>query len=119
MQESWSYIKGSGDFINKISEAGDIPENSIFVTADIVGLYPTIPYEVGLQAFKNALEKRKQKHIYTEKLINTAEFVLKNDFFEFNGSVKQHVLGTAIGIKCDPTNACIYMDELETELIKT
>ena len=46
------------------------------------------------------------------------EFVLKNSFFEFNGSVKQQVSGTAIGTKCDPTYACIYMVEVETEFLK-
>ena len=59
------------------------------MTADVVGLYPSIPHKAGLQALKNALEKREQKHIPTEKLINMAEFVLKNNFFEFNGSAKQ------------------------------
>ena len=65
MQESWSYIKDSEDFINK-------------VTADVVGLYPSIPHKTGLKAIKNALEKRKQKHISTEKVINMGELVLKN-----------------------------------------
>ena len=80
MQESQSYIKDSTDFINKIGQIGDIPENAILVTADVVGLYPSIPHKAGLQALKNALEKREQKHIPTEKLINMAEFVLKNNF---------------------------------------
>ena len=65
MQESWSYIKDSEDFINK-------------VTADVVALYPSIPHKAGLKAIKNALEKRKQKHISTEKVINMGELVLKN-----------------------------------------
>ena len=82
MQESWSYIKDSTDFINKIGQIGDIPENVILVTADVVGLYPSIPHKTGLKALKNALDKRKQKHVPTEKLINMAEFVLKNNFFE-------------------------------------
>ena len=46
------------------------------------------------------------------------EFVLKNNFFEFNGSVKQKVSGTTIGTKCAPTYASIYMDEVETEFLK-
>ena len=87
MQETWSYIKDS-DFINKIGQTGDIPENANLVTAEVVGLYLSIPHKAGLKALKNALNKRKQKHAPTEKLINMAEFVLKNNFFEFNGSVK-------------------------------
>ena len=119
MQESWSYVKHSADFINKIGQIGDIPENAISVIADVVGLYPGIPHKAGLKALKNAMEKREQKHILTEKLINMADFVLKNNFFEFNGSVKQQVSGTTVGTKCAPTYACICMDELETEFLKT
>ena len=119
MQESWSYIKHSADFINKIGQIGDIPENAISVIADVVGLYPGIPPKAGLKALKNAMEKREQKHILTEKLINTADFVFKNNFFEFNVSVKQQVSGTTIGTKCAPTYACICMDEVETEFLKT
>ena len=48
MQESWSYIKDSADFIKKIDQIGDIPENAILVTADEVGLYPSIPRKAGL-----------------------------------------------------------------------
>ena len=119
MQKSWFFIKDSADFINKIGQIGDIPENAILVTVDVVGLYPSIPHKAGLKALKNVLEKREQKHFPTEKLINMAEFVLKNNFFEFNGSVKQQVSGTAIGTKCAPTYACIYVDGVETEFLKT
>ena len=38
MQESWSYIKYSTDFINNIGQIDDIPKNAILVTADVVGL---------------------------------------------------------------------------------
>ena len=66
------------------------------MTADVVGLYPSIPHKAGLKAFKNALDKRKQKRIPTEKPVNMAEFVLKKFFFQFNGSVKQKVPGRSL-----------------------
>ena len=61
MQESCrtkKKIKDSVDFINKIGEIGDIPENVILVTADVVGLYPSIAHKAGLKALKNDLDKR-------------------------------------------------------------
>ena len=70
-----------------------------------------------MKTLKSALEKRQQKHIPSEKLINMAEFVLKNNCFEFNGSVKQQVSGTAIGTKRAPIY--VFMDEVETEFLKT
>ena len=118
MQESWSYIKDSGDFIQKIKSITNIPENSILVTADVVGLYPSIPHAEGLNALKNVLDRRAQNLIPTEKLLNFAEFVLKNNYFEFDGQTMQQISGTAIGTKCAPAYACIFMDHIETEFLK-
>ena len=48
-----------------------------------------------------------------------AEFVLKNNYFEFNGKVKKHISGTEIGTKFAPPYACIFMAQVETEFFKT
>ena len=96
MQESWSYIKDSANFINKISQIGHIPENAILVTVDVVGLYASTPRKVLATALKK--EKRENK-----------DNLLKDNFFEFTHSVKQQVSGMAIGTKCAPTYACIYI----------
>ena len=39
-----------GAFIKKIKNIGAIPQDSILVMAYVVGLYPSIPHEVGLKA---------------------------------------------------------------------
>ena len=44
-----------------------------------------------------------------------AEFVLKNNYFEFNEKVCKQILGTAIGTKFAPPYACIFMDEMENQ----
>ena len=66
-------------------------------------------------SFKEALENASVKKIITENLIKTAEFVLKNNLFEFNSKVFQQISGTAIGIKFAPPCACIYMDRFEQD----
>ena len=88
MQNGASYIKDSNDFMNKVKNI-DILNDALLVTADVVGLYPSILYEVGLRALGNALENRNYKEIPTENLIKMAEFFLKNDYFEFDSSVFQ------------------------------
>ena len=45
MQNGWSYMKNSDDFIMKIKHLKNIPDNAILMTADVVGLYPSIPHE--------------------------------------------------------------------------
>ena len=39
-----------------------------------------------------------------------AEFVSKNNYFEFNTQVKQEIFVTAIGTKFAPEYSCIFMD---------
>ena len=118
-RKGWSYIKDSQDFINKSRKLGKIPDNAILVTADVVGLYPSISHNVGLRALKEALDKREQKKSPTKDLVQMADFVLKNNFFEFNNQIKQQISGTAIGTKCAPTYACIFMDKVVTEFLET
>ena len=48
-----------------------------------------------------------------------AAFVLKNNYFEFNGEVKHQISGTAIGTKFAPTYASIFIDEIETKFLDT
>ena len=43
MQENWSNIKDSWDFLKKVKHLGQRPDGAILVTADAVGLYPSIP----------------------------------------------------------------------------
>ena len=48
-----------------------------------------------------------------------AKFVLKNNYIEFNGKVKQQILGTAIGTKFSPPYALMFMDKVETSFLET
>ena len=57
MQNAWSYIQDSGDFIDKKKRIGKIPEGSFLVTADVIGLYPSIPHNEGISALTQKLEK--------------------------------------------------------------
>ena len=48
-----------------------------------------------------------------------ASFVLKNNLLEFNRKVKQQIFGTALGTKFAPTYACIFMNKIESDFLKT
>ena len=89
------------------------------MTADIVSLYPSIPHTAGLVALRDALDNREAEKTPTEDLVKMAGFVLKNNYFEFNGSIKQQLSETAIGKKFAPPYACIFMDKHETNFHKT
>ena len=94
----------------------DIPNDALLVTADVLGLCPSISHEAGLSAFREALDKRTRKEIPTENLVKMAEFVLKNNF---DTNVYQQISGTAIGTKFAAPYACIFMDQLETKFLES
>ena len=92
-------LKTLDKFWKKIKTLGCITDNAILVTAEVVGLYPSIPYQPGLIALKEGLGKRFLKKIPTDDLIKMADFVLSNNFFEFNSDTFQQISGTAVGTK--------------------
>ena len=79
-----SYIKDTNDFLKKLRDLPDLTEESIICTIDVEGLYHSIPNEEGLRVLRNVLEKRSSKNVSTDTLIELAELVLQNNYFEFN-----------------------------------
>ena len=65
MQSSWSYTK---DFIKKLKRISNILDGAILVTAGAMGLYPSIPHELGLNALEEALEKRESIQVSASDL---------------------------------------------------
>ena len=92
MQDGWSYIKDIGDFLIKINCQGKIPEGAILVTADVVGLYPNTTHDLDLQSLRKRLHETGICKVPTEEIISTAEFVLKNKYFEFKEKVCKQIL---------------------------
>ena len=73
------------------------------------GLYTSITRQAGLEALSEALDKRLDKthKVPMGKLVKMAEFVLKNNYFQFSDKVYQKISGIAIGTKFAPPYACI------------
>ena len=86
---------------------------------DVAGLYPSIPHEAGLKALREVLDNREEHTVPTSKLTKMTDFVLKNNYFEFNKQIKQKISGTAIGTKFAPPYACLFMDTIETTFLQT
>ena len=89
------------------------------VTADVVGLYPSIPRNAALKALKDALDCRQTKMILTDVLVKVTGFVLTNNYFEFGQKVFHQISGTGIGTKFAPPYVNISMDKFEIDLLKT
>ena len=119
MQKGCSYIKDSGDFINKTKNLSTIPDNAILVTLHLVGLNRRILHEAGLRVVRKTLENQHEKGIPTEELFKMEDFVSKNSYFEFNSKFKQQVSVAAIDTEFAPQCACIFMDKFESNFLKS
>ena len=114
MQLAKSYVNDTSEFLRKIKELGKVPDGAILVTADVVGLYLSIPHEDHLDTLSEKLETCQDKKIAKEDLLKMAKFFLKNNSLGFNSKTKQQISGTQIGTKFTPPCACISMDKVET-----
>ena len=118
-QKVKSLIKGTNDFLKKLNELRDLPDDFILCTIDVVGLYRNIPQKEGLEAIRKALDKREDQTISTDSLILLAECVLKKDVFEHNIRYFKQLQGTAIGTKFAPQYAILFMDYLEDKILNS
>ena len=73
---------------------------------------------MGLHGLKETPNNKERKSTTTEDILKMLEFVLRYNYFEFNGKVKKQLLGVAIGTICAPPYACIFMDILKTGFLK-
>ena len=77
------------------------------------------PHHKHLKALRKQLDAFYNKCILTDDLMKMAELVLKNKYFEFSSTIKHKISQTAIGTKCTPLYACIFMNYIETEFLKS
>ena len=113
-----SFVKDTNDFLCKIRDLPPLPEKALLCSIDVVSLYPSIPNEEGLQAMREALDKRGDKSVSTDSLVDLAEIVLKNNFFEFGSDTFVQRKGTAIGTKFAPPYAIVYLGKFEEEALE-
>ena len=112
-----SFIKDTNHFLQKLKGLPNLSKHSLLCTIDVVGLYPNIPHDEGLEAIRKRLDQRQDKKISTDSLVELAECVLKNNHFEHNGQFFRQKRGTAIGTKMAPQYAIVFMAELEEKLL--
>lgn len=58
MQEGLCYIKDSHNFMLKTKLLKSFLKDGLFVIADGVGLYPSIPFKADLRSLREALDRR-------------------------------------------------------------
>ena len=108
-----SYVKDTTDFINKISNLGELPEESYLVTTDVKALYTNIPNDEGLQALKEALDQKQNQSVASKVIVTLVSLILTLNNFVFNDKSYLQVKGCAMGTISAPPCANVFMGKFE------
>ena len=107
-----SYIKDSTHFLQILNTLNHIPSTATLCTIDVSSLYTNIPHQEGIDACIKDMSTPSANTLGT--LIN---FILKNNFFEFNKDFYQQIYGTAMGTAMAPSYANMFMNDLENKFL--
>ena len=115
-----SYIRDTKDFLNQLFTLPQLPENCYLVTADVVSLYTNIPHNEGIEAVIQKISSNRESLPQDTPPNATIrillQFILTFNVFEFLGTFYQQICGTAMGTKCAPSYACIFMGYIEEQI---
>lgn len=93
-------------------------EDYLFATLDVTSLYTNIPHNKGIESVGKFLDKDTdmpmKQRIFILESIN---FILKHNLFDFNGKLFLQKTGTAMGSRFAPSFANLYMGDFESEFI--
>ncbi|CAF4533708.1 unnamed protein product [Rotaria sp. Silwood2] len=96
-------------------------QETLFCTIDVVDLYTMVPQTEGVLALKKMLDHLKLKRINglrTETIIRLSRFVMKNNYFSYEGQYYHQIRGGAMGSPLTLTVANCYMFFYEQQIIK-
>ena len=113
-----SYIKDTSHLLQEIQKI-EIHPGDIIATVDITALYTNIPHEDGIHKVKKFLKKHDAPQAELILVETLLEHILKKNYFEFNNEYYLQISGTAMGTRCAPNYAIIFMAELEEDFLTT
>ena len=111
-----SYLKDTTDFINKTKDL-QVPPNTILATLDVCSLYTNIPNKEGIESIRTTLTKAGTPTPLKTIIITFLTLILTRNNFVFNGTHYIQIKGCAMGTKCAPTYANLFMGEFEEKHI--
>ena len=106
-----TYLQDTPDFlryIEGINMQGQLPENALLLTMDVVGLFTNIPEKDGTDAVREALEEETRNEVNTEFIVRLLQLILQNNIMEFNSEFYKQEIGAPMGSRPVPPYANIF-----------
>ncbi|XP_069599809.1 uncharacterized protein [Ranitomeya imitator] len=104
-----SYIQDTSHLIRQLQDL-TVPNNTILVTMDVTSLYTCIGHTLGIEAvsfFLNQQITGDRRH--QSFILDLLSFVLSNSYFVFDRTFYKQIIGTAMGARCAPSYANLFM----------
>ena len=86
----------------------------------MTSLYTSIPTQLGMEALEYWLDRLSflvETRFTKSFILESVQFILENNFFQFNSSMWHQLCGTAMGKSFAPHYACLTMGYLEETVL--
>lgn len=110
-----SYIKDSNQLVLQLSEI-KFNRDVIFMSADIVNLYPSIDINAGIQELSEALKDSRTDNL--KFILDLTRWTLEHNFLTFDKQIFKQIKGVAMGQSVAVAFACIYISMIEIKCLK-
>ena len=119
MQSCYHVINNSTQVIHRIQQK-QISPFAILATLDVKSLYLKIPQAQGINTvlirlYNSGFSPRFKR----SSLKRLLEFILKDNFFTYTDRIYKQKSGVAMGTRCAPNFANLFMASLEEEFLQT
>ena len=109
------YVKDTTYFIKKIEDIDHVSHYSYLGSLDVCSLYTSIPHKEGIESVKQKL-KNSKPGISIKFILKFLKLILTLDNFVINSINYLQKKGCALGTKCAPSYANIFMVVLRKSL---
>lgn len=111
----FSYMKDTIDLLRTI-EGISLPLGTWLVALDIESMYNSIPQNKGIEVVQNQSERGPSSCKYNEFVLELLNYILRHNVFLFDSSHYLQVQGVAMGAKCAPSYANMYLNGWEKDV---
>ncbi|XP_077132097.1 uncharacterized protein LOC143787335 [Ranitomeya variabilis] len=113
-----SYIRDSSFLIQQLDTL-EVPDNTILATFDVEALYTSINHDLGILAVSYYLDKFSMGNRgHDSFILDLLRMILERNYFVFDRVYYKQVSGTAMGARCAPSYANLFMGWWEETQVK-
>ncbi|CAJ0956764.1 unnamed protein product [Ranitomeya imitator] len=112
-----SFIRDSSHLIQLLQDFA-LPSGTLLITLDVESLYTSINHDMGLKAVSFFLEHNSTgDRGHDQFILDLLFFVLDKNYFVFDGTFYRQVKGTAMGARCAPSYANLFLGWWEESVV--